>query len=98
MIYTESEKNFLKYHSMGCGYSGEFQEKKPIYPGDPVILVCPSCGSEYRPEQELNGEVLSFAGDSIDMFTRALDVELIEELDKRGYKVEKKTGEFWKEA
>ncbi len=89
MIYTESEKNFLKYHSMGCGYSGEFQEKKPRYPEDPVIFVCPVCGSEYRPEQVLNGEVLSFAGDSIDMFRRATDRELIEELENRGYKVER---------
>jgi hypothetical protein len=55
------------------------------------------CGSEYRPVQELNGELLTFAGDSIDMFTRATDKELIEELDKRGYRVEKKPAGFWKE-
>jgi NAD-dependent SIR2 family protein deacetylase len=97
MLYTESEKNFWKAHSMGCGYSGEFQEKKPRYPEDPVIFVCPECGSEYRPEQVLNGELLSFEGDSVDMFRRATDRELIEELDKRGYRVEKKLAEFWKE-
>lgn len=96
MLYTESEKSFWKAHSMGCGYSGEFKQKLPRYPEDPVIFVCPECGSEYRPEQILNGEVLSFAGDSIDMFSRALDVELIEELENRGYKVEKKPAEFWK--
>lgn len=98
MIYTESEPAFWKYHSMGCGYSGEFKQKLPRYPEDPIILVCPSCGSEYRPEQELNGEVLSFAGDSIDMFSRATDTELIEELECRGYKVEKKPAGFWKEG
>ena len=97
MIYTESEQAFWKYHSMGCGYSGEFEEKKPRYPEDPVIYECPVCGSEYRPEQELNGELLSFEGDSVDMFRRATDRELIEELDKRGYRVEKKPAEFWKE-
>jgi hypothetical protein len=52
------------------------------------------CGSEYRPEQKLNGELLTFAGDSIDMFTRVTDKELIEELDKRWYKVEKKPAGF----
>ena len=97
MHITESEKNFLKYHSMGCGYTGEFK-KKPGYPGDPIIYECPVCGSEYRPEQELNGELLTFEGDSIDMFTRATDKELIEELENRGYKVEKKPAGFWKEA
>jgi len=97
MIYTESEKAFWKAHSMGCGYSGEFN-RKHVFPEDPITFECPVCGSAYRPEQELNGELLTFAGDSIDMFSRVLDVELIEELDKRGYKVEKKTGEFWKEA
>jgi hypothetical protein len=30
----------------------------------------------------------------VDMFTRATDVKLIEELDKRVYKVEKKPVEF----
>lgn len=50
---------------------------------------CPECGSEYRPEKELNGELLTFAGDSVDMFSRATDPELIEELEKRGYQVEK---------
>lgn len=89
MLYTESEKNFWKAHSMGCGYCGEFKQKTR-YPEDPVIFECPECGSEYRPEQELNGELLIFAGDSVDMFSRALDVELIEELENRGYKIEKR--------
>lgn len=89
MLYTESEKNFWKAHSMGCGYSGEFRRKQ-VFPVDPVTFECPVCGSEYRPEQELNGELLTFAGDSVDMFSRALDVELIEELEKRGYEVVKK--------
>lgn len=96
MIYTESEKNFLKYRSMGCGYSGEFN-RKHVFPEDPITFECPVCGSAYRPEQELNGELLTVAGDSIDMFSRATDHELIEELDKRGYKVEKKPAGFWKE-
>lgn len=95
MQYTENEKNFWKYHSMGCGYTGEF-ERKQIYPEDPVTFECPICGSEYRSKQGLNGEILSFAGGSIDMFTRVTDPELIEELEKRGYKVEKKSVKFWK--
>jgi len=95
MLYTESEKNFWKAHSMGCGYCGEFRRKQ-LFPDNLITYECPKCGSEYRPEQELNGEVLTFAGDSIDMFTRAVDAELIEELEKRGYKVEKKPDGFWK--
>ena len=89
MIYTESEKAFWKYHSMGCGYCGEFRRKQ-TFPEDPVTYECPICGSEYRPEQELKGEVLTFAGDSIDMFSRATDTELIEEMEKRGYEKPKK--------
>jgi hypothetical protein len=73
---------------MYCEYRGEFT-KKQQYPRDPVILECPVCGSEYRPEQELNGELLAFAGASVDMFSRFRDEELIEELQIRGYKVEK---------
>jgi hypothetical protein len=95
MIYTESEKNFWKYHSMGCGFRGEFQRKRG-YPGDPIIYECPECGSEYRPEQEHEGELLTFAGDSVDMFLRASDEDLIEELQGRGYKVEKRPPGFWK--
>lgn len=95
MLYTESEKNFWKAHSMGCGYCGEFR-KKPGYPNDPFTLECPICGSEYRPEQEVNGKLFTFAGDSVDMFTRATDKELIEELETRGYRVEKKPAGFWK--
>lgn len=82
---------------MGCGFTGEFKRKQ-VFPDNPVTFECPECGSEYRPEQELNGEHWTFAGDSVDMFSRALDGELIEELENRGYKVEKRTGEFWKEA
>jgi len=89
MIYTESEKAFFKYHSMGCGFTGEW-ERKQVFPEDPETFICPVCGSEYRPKQEHSGEVLDFAGDSIDMFTRATDAELIEELDKRGYNTEKR--------
>ena len=92
MIYTESETHFWKYHSMGCGYSGEFKRK----PGEIVIYECPECGSEYRPAHELNGELLTFWGDSVDMFSRATEQELIEEMEKRGYKVEKKPAGFWK--
>lgn len=95
MHLTESEKIFWKYHSMGCGYRGEFK-KKIQYPGDPVIFECPECGSEYRPEQELNGELWSFAGDTVDMFSRVSDEELIEELANRGYQVEKRPAGFWK--
>lgn len=62
-----------------------------MFPDNPVTFECPVCGSEYRPVQELNGEHWTFAGDSIDMFSRAADTELIEELEGRGYKVEKKT-------
>lgn len=96
MHYTENEATFWKYHSMGCGYRGEF-ERKPGYPGDPVIYVCPVCGSEYRPAQVHEGEVWAFAGDSIDMFSRASDEDLIEELKNRGYEVVKRPSEFWKE-
>lgn len=74
---------------MGCGYCGEFK-RKTRHPDELVIFECPVCGSEYRPEQEHDGEVLSFAGDSIDMLSRATDTELIEELEKRGYTVEKR--------
>jgi hypothetical protein len=88
MIYTEIEKNFWKAHSMGCGFRGDFTQKQG-YPDDPIIFVCPECGSEYRPKQEHNGELLEFWGDSVDMFSRALDEELIEEIKKRGYKIEK---------
>jgi hypothetical protein len=93
MHYTESETNFWKYHSMGCGYRGEFKQKQ-VYPEDPVTYECPECGSEYRPEQEHNGELWTFAGDSVDMFCRASDEALIEELEMRGYKVEKKPAGF----
>ena len=96
MIYTESEQAFWKYHSMGCGYSGEWKRKQ-TFPEDPVTFKCPICGSAYRPAQELNGELLSFAGDSIDMFTRVADAELIEELKNRGYRVEKNP-RWWQEA
>lgn len=88
MLYTENEKTFWKYHSMGCGYCGEFT-KKQQYPKDPINFECPVCGSKYRPEQEYNGELLTFTGASVDMFSRARDEELIEELQNRGYKVEK---------
>jgi len=68
---------------MGCGYCGEFKQKQR-YPEDPIIFECPECDSEYRPEQEHNVDLLYFAGDSVDMFNRALDEELIEELENRG--------------
>ena len=95
MHYTENEKNFWKYHSMGCGFRGEFKRKLG-YPGDPVIYECPECGSEYRPEQDHEGEYYTFAGDSIDMFSRVSDGDLIEELQGRGYEVIKKHSELWK--
>lgn len=95
MPYTENEETFWKYHSMGCGFRGEFQRKRGSR-RDPINYVCPICGSEYRPEQELEGEPLTFAGDSVDMFKRASDEELIEELQTRGYKVEKRPPGFWK--
>lgn len=88
MIYTESEQAFWKYHSMGCGYCGEFRRKK-IFPEDPETFECPVCGSEYRPSQEIDGQAVGFAGDSVDMFSRATDPELIEEMEKRGYTVRK---------
>ena len=96
MLYTENEKTFWKYHSMGCGYHGEFKRKQ-VFPEDPVTFECPKCGSTYRPEQELDGDLLTFEGDSVDMFTRAADQDLIEELQKRGYEVKKMPPEFWKE-
>lgn len=40
-------------------------------------------------KQELNGELLAFARAYVDMFSRFRDEELIEELQIRGYKVEK---------
>lgn len=49
MIYPEIEKNLWKYHSMDCGYCGEFKQKQR-YPEDPIIFECPECDSEYRPE------------------------------------------------
>lgn len=88
MFYTESETSFWKYHSMGCGYSGKFRKVHKMFE-EPDSYECPVCGSEYRPEQEYKDELIGFAGDSIDMFTRATDQELIEELENRGYKVEK---------
>ncbi|MDM7919651.1 MAG: hypothetical protein QUS12_10850 [Methanosarcina sp.] len=97
MLYTESEESFWKAHSMGCGYRGEFKRKQ-VYPDDPVTYECPKCGSEYRPEQELNGQFYGFAGDSVDMFTRVSDQELKEELENRGYKLEKKPDGWWQEA
>jgi hypothetical protein len=95
MLYTENEETFWKCHSMGCGFRGEFQRKRGS-PRDPINYVCPICGSEYRSEQELEGEPLTFAGYSVDMFKRASDEELIEELQTRGYKVEKRPQGFWK--
>jgi len=89
MIYTELEKAFWKYHSMGCGYKGEFRKVHKMFE-EPDSYECPKCGSEYRPEQEYKGEIIGFAGDSIDMFSRATDQELIEELECRGYEVTKK--------
>jgi hypothetical protein len=41
---------------MGCGYCGEFKQKQQ-YPEGPIIFECPEYGSEYRPEQEHNGEI-----------------------------------------
>lgn len=50
------------------------------------------------PEQELGGQLLTFVGNSIEPYTRSMDRELIvEEMVKRGYRVEKKPAEFWKE-
>lgn len=90
MFYTENEEDFRKYHSMGCGSRGDFKKIKPIWPGDPVKYECPVCGSEYRPAQEVEGQAFGFAGDTVDMFRRATDQELIEEMKNRGLSIEKK--------
>jgi NAD-dependent SIR2 family protein deacetylase len=95
MHYTENEETFWKYHSMGCGYSGDFEPKSQCKE-DLIIYICPVCGSEYRPEQEHEGETWTFAGDSVDMFSRATDEDLIEELQARGYDAKKRPSEFWK--
>lgn len=95
MIITESEKDFMRSHSMGCGYCGEF-EKRGGCLGDPIYYECPVCGSTYIPEQECNEEILSFEGDSVSPFIRVSDKELIEELACRGYKVEKLPKGHWK--
>ncbi|AKB72059.1 hypothetical protein [Methanosarcina mazei] len=85
-IYTESEEAFWKYHSMGCGYCGEW-EKKQVQPGNPVTFHCPKCGSAYLPVQDIAGNTMGFAGNSIEMFARATDAELISEMIKRGYQL-----------
>lgn len=82
---------------MGCGFTGEW-ERKQVRPGNPITFKCPVCGSAYMPEQELGGQLLTFVGNSIEPYTRSMDRELIvEEMVKRGYRVEKKPAEFWKE-
>jgi hypothetical protein len=53
--------------------------------GDSYTGTRLKCGSEYRPEQEHEGETWTFAGDSVDMFVRVSDEDLIEELHCRGY-------------
>lgn len=84
MIYTESEQDFWKYHSMGCGYCGEW-EMKQVQPDNPITFHCPTYGSAYMPVQDIGGQTTSFVGNSIEMFTRATDQELICEMTKRFY-------------
>lgn len=72
---------------MGCGFRGDFRKVTPVWPGEPVKYECPVCGSMYRPAQEVEGKAFVFAGDSVDLFARATDPELIEELWGRGYTV-----------
>jgi hypothetical protein len=96
MIYTESEEDFWKYHSMGCGFTGKWKRKQ-VQPGNPVTFKCPVCGSAYMPEQKLDGPLVTFVGNSIAPYTRSMTRELIVEMIKRGYRVEKNPDGFWKE-
>jgi hypothetical protein len=88
MFYTEDSGLFWRCHSLGCGYSGEFKKTK-IFIEDPVTYECPYCTSKYQLPKELNGKKLTFWGKSVDMCCRFKDKELIDEIEKRGYKVEK---------